>query len=55
MVCPCVALPFLVGGAAGASLRKSQVYVLIFSLLTIVVLIMTYRRLDENCSKCTAF
>ena len=55
MVCPCVALPLLIGGTAGASLRKNQIYVLLFMIATVIVLFFTYKKMDENCSKCKAF
>lgn len=55
MVCPCVALPFLAGGVAGASLTRSQIIILVICILTIAVLVETYKRLDDNCSKCKAF
>ncbi len=55
MVCPCVALPFLVGGAAGASYSKSQMAVLSVALTMVFVLFLTYRAMANNCSKCKAF
>jgi hypothetical protein len=55
MVCPCLAIPLLVGGAVG-SVHKTDLIVFSLAFSLIVVLVLILRKEDqEPCESCNAF
>ena len=55
MVCPCLAVPLLIGGAVGSA-HKTDVVVFSLCLSLIVVLVLILRKEDQApCDACNAF
>ncbi len=55
MVCPCLAVPLLVGGAVGAA-RQTELVVFSLCMSIIVVIVMIFKaEAKAPCESCNAF